>query len=197
MATAVSTKPMTLEEFYTLPEDDGIDRSLIRGVLVEEPMTKRNRWHAIVEATIARLLGNWAAEQEVSVGNVFSGEVGCELTVDGVESSVGIDVALFSAERLAEQAPNSRFIKGPPVLAVEILSPSDTQERVQQKADLYLAAGTQLVWIVDPHFKTVTAITPHGTPVMFSGDDPLTAETQLPGFSVPVSSLFQQGNNNN
>ncbi|MFT5325469.1 MAG: Uma2 family endonuclease [Planctomycetaceae bacterium] len=195
MATVISSQKMTLEEFNSLPEDDGVDRMLIRGVLVEEPMTKRNRWHALVEATVARLLGNWVADAEPPGGIVFSGEVGCELIAGGEASSVGIDVAIFSTERIGEQPEDARFIQGPPILAVEILSPSDTQERVQQKTDLYLSAGTQLVWIIDPHFKTVTAFTKDSSPVMFSGEDDLSAN-QLPGLSVPVSSLFSQAKAN-
>ena len=195
MATVISSQKMTLEEFNSLPEDIGVDRMLIRGVLVEEPMTKRNRWHALVEATVARLLGNWVADAEQPAGFVFSGEVGCELIAGGEASSVGIDVAIFSTERISEQPEDARFIQGPPILAVEILSPSDTQERVQQKTDLYLSAGTQLVWIIDPHFKTVTAFTEDSSPIMFSGEDDLSAN-QLPGFTVPVSSLFAQAKAN-
>ncbi|MDA0808324.1 MAG: Uma2 family endonuclease [Planctomycetota bacterium] len=195
MATVVSSQRMTLDEFNSLPDDDGVDRMLIRGVLVEEPMTKRNRWHALVEATVARLLGNWALDQDSSPGAVFSGEVGCELIAGGEASSVGIDVALFSTELLDEQSEDARFIQGPPILAVEILSPSDTQERIQQKTDVYLNAGTQLVWIIDPHFKTVTAFSSGVSPMMFSGEDVLSAN-QLPGFSAPVSSLFTQAKAN-
>jgi len=46
---------MTTEELLALPED-GVDRYLIRGLLREKPMTKRNRWHTRVEARIVYLL---------------------------------------------------------------------------------------------------------------------------------------------
>jgi len=190
MATALSTQKMTLEEFYALPDDESVDRMLIRGVLVEEPMTKRNRWHAMVEARISALLVQWLDSQDDPPGTAFSGEVGCEL-VDGEDvSSVGIDVALFSNERINEQPTNAACIKGAPILAVEILSPADVLERIQQKTDVYLASGTSLVWIVDPHFRTVSVFSGESAPFMVSGDDFLTAEPHLPGFSVRVSEFF-------
>jgi hypothetical protein len=47
-----------------------------------------------------------------------------------------------------------RFIQGPPALAVEVRSENDYGERAEaelaRKRDDYFAAGTQVVWDVDP-----------------------------------------------
>jgi hypothetical protein len=43
---------MTIEEFLALPEDDGVDRELIRGELREGERNtpRRNRMHAWIES---------------------------------------------------------------------------------------------------------------------------------------------------
>jgi Uma2 family endonuclease len=85
MSTAELPKLITLQEFLALPDD--MDRELIRGEVRERPMTKRNRFHASAEATLARIIGNWAAVQPAPHGKVYSGEVGCILTRDSLSST--------------------------------------------------------------------------------------------------------------
>jgi len=193
MSTVTPRRTMTLEEFRDLPEDETADRMLLRGVVVETvreecDVTRRNRRHALIEAEIARQIGNWIKQQPEIPGLVFSGEVGCEFPEQ--ETSFGIDVAFFSKERLQEQVTDGPYISGAPLLAVEILSPSDVQKEIQRKTDIYLEAGTQVVWVVDPHFRTVTVFKRETSPSMFSGNDQLLTEPLLPGFEVTVSTFF-------
>ena len=189
MSTASLPRRMTLDEFRTLPvPDDGVEFLLFRGKVVEEMTTKRNRHHALVECRIGQLLRNWLATQTDPIGTAFSGEVGCELPDQN--SSFGIDITLFSKECLSQQDPESPYIVGAPLLAVEILSPSDSQQDIQRKVDIYLAAGVALVWVVDPHFKTVIVHSPASIPEMKAGDEVLCGGNVLPEFSVIVSKLF-------
>jgi Uma2 family endonuclease len=185
----MARRTMTLQEFNALPEDPTVDRMLINGELWEKPMTKRNRWHAGIEARIAQHLANWLDEQSPPFGKVFSGEVGCDFPDS--ESGFGIDVAVFTFEVLATQAEGAKFIVGVPVLAVEILSPSERQEEIQAKTDTYLDSGVKCVWIVDPHFKTITAFRSDEKPTLFSGDDEISGEPYLPGFGVRTDKLFE------
>lgn len=177
---------MTTEELLALPQDD-ISRELIRGELREEPMTRRSRLHARTEARIARLIGNWAGRGEC--GAAYSGEVGCILRRDP-DSTVGIDVAYLSQDQEAAQSDATTLIEGPPTLAVEILSPSDKYERIIEKIDEYLDCGADLVWIVDPHFRTVTVHQRGRAPELFNEKQELTAEPHLPGFKVAVKDIF-------
>lgn len=194
MSTAIPPTLMTAEELDAMPED-GIDRELIRGelrirgVAGEDRMTRRNRFHAATEATLAKLLGNWLDQQPQPRGRVFSAEVGCILSRDP-DTSVGIDVAYFSAASLEQQSDNTSMIEGPPVLAIEILSPSDKLEDVNEKVDEYLAAGVALVWVVDPHFHTVTVFQPDVEPQLFNKDQFLTAAPHLPSLSIAVRTIF-------
>ena len=83
------------------------------------------------------------------------------------------------------------MIDGPPVLAVEILSPSDKQDEVIAKVREYLDVGVALVWIVEPVFQTVTVYRPNERPKMFSGSDVLSGHDQMPGFQTTVNQIFE------
>jgi Uma2 family endonuclease len=187
VSTVTPTRPMTTEEMLALPED-GMDRELIYGELREKPMTRRNRWHSRAEARISRMLDQWLENQQEPRGEVVSGEAGFRLRRDP-DSTVGIDVAYVSAE-VAARAPDAAYFEGPPVLAVEILSPSDEQQEIDDKVALYLETGVAVVWVVNPRFKTVCVYSPGVDPQMFSQRHELTAEPHLPGFRVAVTRLF-------
>jgi Uma2 family endonuclease len=189
-ATATEPRLMTFEEFEALPTNDGVDRWLIRGELREKPMTQRNRFHAKVEARIAHILWSWVEQQPKPRGEVYSGEVGCKLRSDP-DTGCGIDVAYFSAETVAAQTNQSSRMVGPPILAVEILSPNDTQEEIEEKVAEYQTAGVPHVWLVTPRFRTVTVFRLGAEPTLCNMTDELTAEPELPGFRVAVSRLFE------
>ena len=114
---------MTFEEFMALPED-GIHRVLIRGELREMGLTVRNIDHTLVEGRFAQHLNNWRDNQPRPRGQVHCGEVGFRLA-GAEDTAIGIDVAYATAEVVAKRVAGRRIYNGPPVLAVEILSPSD------------------------------------------------------------------------
>ena len=187
MPSRVKPKTMTVEEFLDLP-DDGVDREMIRGEVKEYGMTIRNRFHASVESRMAHFLWTWLESQPEPRGEVVSGEGGFRLA--GTRASVvGIDVAYVSAEMIAATKPEQRIFEGPPVLAVEVLSPSDTNKRFLDKLDLYLGSGV-LVWEVDPRLRTVRVHRPGREPEMFSASQDLVGEPELPGFRVAISRIF-------
>jgi Uma2 family endonuclease len=193
MTTAApATSLMTTEELLALP-DDGVERWLIRGQLREQggkrPMTVRNRWHSRVMARIVYLLESWRERQAEPRGAVLCGEAGVRLRRDP-DSTVGVDVAYVSAELAARKADDTSLIDGAPVLVVEILSPNDVQEDIEEKIDDYLASGVALVWIVNPYRRTVLICRPGAEPELVNVRQELSAESQLPGFRVPATQLF-------
>jgi Uma2 family endonuclease len=182
-------KLLTAEEFLALP-DDGKERWLIRGEVrpLEPAMTVRNRKHGRVEARIAKLLGVWLDHQAEPRGEVLSGEVGFRLRSDP-GSLIGIDVAYASADLVARTEGDVTYYDGPPVLAVEILSPSDKHEEVVRKINEYLGAGV-VVWEVDPDFQTVRVHRPGHAPEGYNHSQELCGDPYLPGFRVEVSQIF-------
>ncbi|MBO0698283.1 MAG: Uma2 family endonuclease [Zavarzinella sp.] len=77
-----------------------------------------------------------------------------------------------------------------PDLAVEVISPSNTPKEMTRKRREYFKAGTTLVWQVYPKTRTVEVYT---SPTRFHTlgiDDTLDGGTLLPGFRLPLRTLF-------
>lgn len=186
---SVGAAKVTAEDLLAMP-DDGIERWIRHGELREGGMTIRNFWHSEAESLVVAILWEWLRKQPRPRGTVCSGEVGIRLVRDP-ELTVGIDVAFLGPELMPPRKGGSTIVDGIPRLAVEILSPSDKQEEVEQKIDDYLAAGVPQVWEVNPRRRTVTVYRPNQEPVLFNVNQDLIASPELPGFQVPVLSLFE------
>lgn len=192
MSIAETPRRMTAEELLAMP-DDGVERWLIRGELRENPesdMNRRNPDHSGTMTNIAALLSDWMRSQAGPRGKVYTGDAAFKLRPDS-PTLVGIDVAYVSAELRSRTPKGRKIIEGVPILAVEILSPSDVHSDVSEKIQEYLDVGVQLVWIIDPDFETVSAFVPNGEPRLFNRDQELTGEPHLPGFGVRVAELFE------
>jgi Uma2 family endonuclease len=195
MPATAPPRLMTTEELLAMP-DDGVERWLIRGQLREarpdregNRVTVRNRDHSAIMAAVSAALFAWWRGQPEPRGLVVCGEAGVRLR-QTQESTVGIDVAYIGPEVAARRTADTSLIDGSPVLAVEILSPSDAQEDIDEKIDEYLAAGVRLVWVIDPHDRTVTIYRPGQEPEFVNVRQELSADAELPGFRVPVAQLF-------
>ncbi|AMV24907.1 hypothetical protein VT84_10950 [Gemmata sp. SH-PL17] len=89
-----------------------------------------------------------------------------------------------------------RFIDGCPVFAVEVRSehdygPKPDLEYAEKRAD-YFAAGTLVVWDVDPVAETVTVYTTTAptTPTVFHRGDTADAEPAVTGWCLSVDAIF-------
>jgi Uma2 family endonuclease len=181
---------MTTEEFLDLPpEPDGVVRELIRGVLRERDMTTRRPKHSAAEACISTEIVLWLRENPRIRAVVVAGEVRCRLALTP-PTVVGIDVAVFIGDEHLAAIETGRCFEGPPAVAIEILSPSDTQAEVHEKVGLYLSHGVLQVWVVDPDFRTVTVFRSGDRPVLFAEDQVIPGGVELPGFETLVAKLF-------
>jgi Uma2 family endonuclease len=89
-----------------------------------------------------------------------------------------------------------RFIEGPPTFAVEVRSENDygaaaEGEMAAKRAD-YFAAGTAVVWDVDPRAETVAVYQPSGPdqPVIYRRGATAEAEPAVPGWRMSVDEIF-------
>lgn len=189
MTTLTEPVLMTTEQLLAIPENDGMDRELINGQLRERPMTRRNRRHSRTQTKFGKHLDNWLDIQPDPKGEVVSGEAGFRLRRNP-DTTVGIDVAYISPETAAANADGVGLIDGVPVLVVEILSPSDSQEDVLDKVQVYLDCGVPLVWVAEPVFRAVTVYRPGAEPELFNAQQFLDGGAFLPGFRVKVADCF-------
>jgi Uma2 family endonuclease len=192
MSVAVTPPVLTTEELLALP-DDGVERWLIRGQLREMPRAGcnrwRDRWHSRVMVRVSSVLESWLENQPEPRRSILCGDAGVRLRREP-DTTVGIDVVYVPPDVVAREPEDTSLIDGVPVLAVEILSPSDMVGMVDEKIDCYLAAGVPLVWVIDPHFRTVAILRPGAEPELVNVRKELAAEPHLPGFRVPAAQLF-------
>ena len=189
MSSAIVSEPMTTEALLALP-DNGTERWLIRGELQEKPMTVRNRLHSEVMASLTARLKNWRDSQPEPRGKVLCGDAGVRLARDP-DTTVGVDIVYISPEMSARQSDKTTLIEGAPELVVEILSPYDVLDEINEKIDTYLSAGVPLVWVVDPRRRTVAVYRPKAPPSLVAEGQELTGEEVLPGFRAALEELFR------
>jgi Uma2 family endonuclease len=87
-----------------------------------------------------------------------------------------------------------RFMNGPPTFAVEVRSehdygPSADAEYADKRAD-YFAAGTLVVWDVDPIAQTVTCYRVNEPEITWRGNDTAHAKPAVPGWSIALEEVF-------
>jgi Uma2 family endonuclease len=190
---------MSAQEFLALP-DDGIHRELVRGRVREDrelweggkrgsEVTVRNRFHSRIVIRVGQLLANWMDLQPEPRGEVVGGEAGF-LLMGTRESLVGIDVAVVTPALVASTDSDQKLYHGPPLLAVEVLSPNDTHEEIAEMVSSYLQVGS-VVWVIDPDLRTITVYLPTGDVETLSVRRELSGDPYLPGFRVNVARLFE------
>ncbi len=186
MATATHSPKMTIEEFLALPED-GVDRELIAGEVRERGPSIHGMLHASCLAKLAYLIGNWSHANPSSGVDVLAGQPGFIMQREP-PTVVGPDFAVVAAKIPTD--PRSGLVEGVPRLAVEILSPSDNQGDIHEKLRLYLNHGVAVVWVVDPDDQSVRDYRTGQLVTLFSGEQLLVCDLEMPGFSVRVNELF-------
>jgi Uma2 family endonuclease len=187
-------KLMTADELYELGD---IGRSeLIRGELIRmSPANPRhgvlvNFMEVMIDAHIrSRKLGR-AHVRARKLGRVFGAETGFKVASDP-DTVRAPDVAFVAGER-GRSLPKRGFFDGAPDLAVEVVSPCDSWSDLQGKAQDWLDAGCQIVWIVDGDTEMITSYERGGTGRTFKRGDTLDGGSLLPGFQLPVASVFDE-----
>jgi Uma2 family endonuclease len=77
-----------------------------------------------------------------------------------------------------------------PDLAVEVVSPTDRIEELDDKLRDYFEAGVRLVWVVHPRRRYVQVFESFVRVRGLLETDELDGGTVLPGFKIPVAKLF-------
>jgi Uma2 family endonuclease len=175
--------PMTLEAYERLPTADGYRDEVVRGRLVREPLPAGE--HGWLEIKLGHFLYEFVEPR--GLGRVF-GSSGYILQRNPL-TLLGPDLSFVARDRLDAGYPSRHFREMAPDLAIEIASPSNRAAQLEEKARQFLAAGTRLVWIVDPARRAVTVHTGGSTTALGIGDA-LEGGEVLPGFRLPLESLF-------
>jgi Uma2 family endonuclease len=186
MTSATPTKrKMTAEQFWQLCAD-GKPRELVHGEVVEKMPV--NLDHGSLAQWIGTLLSNHQVQIRQYLGEVVS-ETGFVIRYPDADSVRAPDVAFIRKERIPKPRP-AAFVEIVPDLVVEVVSPSDSYAEILDKVDEFLQAGTTVVWVVDPRRRKVEVYRRNAPVQRLHESDVLTCEDVLPGFKLPLETLF-------
>lgn len=103
----------------------------------------------------------------------------------------GPDVAFYRASEEAEAAVERHaYPELTPALAVEVLSPGNSDVEIAGKVADYFQSGTELVWVIDPEAKTAKIYRAPEEVTEIDAAGTLEGRETLPGFSVKLGDLF-------
>lgn len=131
-----------------------------------KPLPSRN--HGRVQTN---LIGEFGRQEQYSTYS--------ELTLDVTGVQYTPDISVYPHEA-ADFRHDETSRADMPLVAVEILSPSQSHQEVVEKAETYLRQGVKSCWIVSPPLRTVTVLLPDGREEVFHrgvAKDPVTGLT--------------------
>src|SRR5438874_11336836 len=182
----VSQGRATLDDLYQTPGK----AELIGGRIVQQMATGRtpNR----VAFRITRSLDDHA--QKTGKGEAYTDNMGFAIPeLASGRESFSPDASYYDGPMPANRM---RFIEGPPKFAAEVRSENDYGDAAEadmadKRAD-YFAAGTLVVWDVDPQAETVSAyrVTAPDPPVVFRRGEAADAEPAVRGWRMAGDEIF-------
>lgn len=184
-AMVVATQLTTADELLRMPRD-GWRYELQEGELLRMPPPGFQ--HGATAGEISgRLFSHVRAN---GLGVVPAAETGYKLRSDP-DTVRAPDVSFVSNERLAA-TPFDRtgYFPGAPDLAVEVVSPSDSFSDVQEKVQLWLAAGAKLVVVIVSGKQACFVYRPGVAVLRLGPEDTLDASDAVPGWSLELRGIL-------
>ena len=181
-AIEAPVKLYTVADLEAMP-NDGTRRTLIEGKLIEMPGAKPN--HSEYQGLLVTFLTIFALAHKL--GKVLP-ELGCQFTHDP-DTIMFPDVGYVSFDRLGSHDMRE-YLPFAPDLAVEIMSPSNTDEEINNKIDWYLRFGARLIWVVYPNTQKVYVYSTEKPFAIVDRAGTLDGGGVLPDFTLALTELF-------
>ena len=181
----MTTTPTTTADQLLHMPDDGFRYELVKGKLIK--MAPAGNQHG----TVAMRIG-WRLAQYVEthrLGTVFAAETGFQIA-SNPDTVRAPDAAFVNQMRIEQAGEVQGYWPGPPDLAVEVISPSDTYTEVENKVLNWLDAGTLMVVVINPRQQAVTVYHSLEEVVVLTQEDVLDGGEVVPGWTVPIRELF-------
>lgn len=180
---------VSIEKRYT-PEDllrmpDGDRYELIDGQLVEKNVgSKASR---IGLKTGGMLIVHVDAH---GLGSAFGADCGYQI-FGSTGNNIRIpDASFVGRGRLPDERIPNGYMRIAPDMVLEVVSPNDEAEEVDQKIEEYLGVGVRLIWIIFPSTRRIMVYRASGVISRLKPGDELSGEDVVPGFACRVDDLF-------
>jgi Uma2 family endonuclease len=131
----------------------------------------------------------WYWNRQNKLGVVFDSSTGFKLSNGATRSP---DVSWIAIERwnsLSDQQKRG-FAPIDPDFVVELMSPTDNLDDLQQKMREYINCGVKLGWLINPDHKKVEIYRLDRDKQLISNPTSLSGEDLLPGLTVDLSDIF-------
>jgi Uma2 family endonuclease len=186
----IQKQALTLEEYLALGEDSRVE--IINWEQVE--MTAAGGVHQIIAANILRILDKYVYERDL--GLVLPDQMTYLMNSpeSGLKDSFVPDVSYISHDNVPKDWDVEKPHPACPDLAIEIISPGNDAELIQEKVRIYLEKGTKQVWLIYPKTKEVhqyTSATPEKSHI-YRGAESIDAESLFPKIQgLNLSAIFK------
>jgi Uma2 family endonuclease len=176
-----ATTRISFDEFLKMQESDSaVCYELDEGELLVTPSPTLR--HNEIRFRIHQALRDFSRTHKLGY---VTGETDFLLSPDTVRRP---DVAFVTTEHLQRIDVNHSPVHGAPAIAVEVISPSNFAQDTFKKVHQYLAAGTEIVWVIYPPLKVIEVHDHAGTHELTQGF--LQAERLLPNFKLSLAEIF-------
>jgi Uma2 family endonuclease len=184
MSTAVGTKTRyTPEDLLTMP--DGKRYELVGGQLVERQLGAIS---SLVGGRLYLELGRFCKENQLGI--VWPADNGYQCFPHDPGLVRRPDVSFIRHARLPEDELPDGWVKIPPDLVVEIVSPNDSFDVLEEKLEDYERAGVPLIWVVSIKSRRVIVTRADGSVSRLREDDNLSGEDVIPGFRCLIRNIL-------
>jgi len=174
---------LSYEEMLAMPRETEGKEEVVRGELRRLP--PNDYPHAeVIQRLITALVAQVDQKQVAILGSNF----GLLISRDPVTCRIP-DLALYWRDRMTIR---DKLYQSAPGLIVEILSPSETKRRKEEKLQDYASIGVPEVWIVSPEAQSVevrrlSAGVFSTTVILVAGD---LRPSLFPGVSIPLRDIW-------
>jgi Uma2 family endonuclease len=174
-------------EFCQANKELRIERTAQGDCEIMVPTGGETSWR---NSRLTTLLSIWA-EQDGS-GVVFDSMGGFILPNGAIRSP---DVSWVKRTRLAALTPEQkqRFLPLCPDFVIELRSPSDSINILQDKMQEYIENGASLGWLIDPEVRRVLVFQPQKAIASLDKPDFLSADDLLVGFRLELQKIWDVG----
>ena len=183
MSVLVKTRLMTVDEYDRLPSSLRCD--LIEGELVPMPPMPGDE-HGQLTMSLSIEAGYFIRSRDLGI--CYAAETRFIIHRDP-DSSIAPDFAFTAKARAPRQ-----IVRGSspviPDLVLEVRSPSDTRREAEAKMQTWINAGVRLGWELNPVTQILTVYRPGAEPREVDVNGVIDGEDALPGFTLPMRSLF-------
>ncbi len=166
-----------MQEFEVIKQQEVFDYEVSDYELERgKPMPSKN--HSKIEGRIG-------SQFDTTYGEKF--DVHIELSLKLSTGKATPDICLYPVGP-TDWLHDEKTVSDPPLMALEILSPTQGMEDLTDKMDIYFGAGVKTYWVVVPTFQTIHIITPDRKYTTFTGG---IAKDPVLGIQLDMERVFR------